>query len=75
MHTRIEAYSCKSVKKDKRLSKAMESSFADVKAEIKHSVGSGSPAAEDSQDEDSLYASPFGPLNKSSSRKTVRALF
>ncbi|KAG8997728.1 hypothetical protein FRB93_013968 [Tulasnella sp. JGI-2019a] len=68
VHTRIEAYSCKPVKRDKKLSKAMETSFQEVQAEIKQSVGS--PEEED----DALYASPFGHLNRPQSRKTLYLL-
>ncbi len=45
----------------------MENSFQEVKAEIKQSVGTPEEEADES-----LYASPFGHLNKPQSRKTVR---
>ncbi|KAG8905255.1 hypothetical protein FRB99_000370 [Tulasnella sp. 403] len=58
----------KPIKKDKKLSKVMEHNFQEVKAEIKQSVGS--PDEED----DALFASPFGHLNKPQSRKTLYLL-
>ncbi|KAG8922837.1 hypothetical protein FRC03_008161 [Tulasnella sp. 419] len=68
VHTRIEAYSCKQVRKDKKLTRAMEHSFQDLKAEIKQSIGSPE------EDDESLFASPFGHLNKPQSRKTLYLL-
>jgi len=68
VHTRIEAYSCKPIKRDKKLSKAMESNFQEVQAEIKQSVGSPE------EDDDAFYASPFGHLNRPQSRKTLYLL-
>lgn len=68
VHTRIEAYSCKPIKKDKKLSKVMENNFQEVKAEIEQSVGSPG------EDDDAYYASPFGLLNKPQSRKTLYLL-
>lgn len=72
MHTRIEAYSCKPVKKDKKLTKAMETTFQEVQAEIKQSVGSPDDLL---LEDDALFASPFGHLNRPQSRKTVSVPF
>ena len=57
--TRIEAYSCKAVNKEKRLFKSLESSYL-------LSASSSPPAYLDE-----TLASPFGRLDQPSARKTL----
>ncbi|KZV97470.1 Maf1-domain-containing protein [Exidia glandulosa HHB12029] len=61
VHTRIEAYSCKSIRHEKRLFKALEHSYAE---DVAHSV---SPPLE-------VESTAFGPMDKHSSRKTLYLL-
>lgn len=63
VRTRIEAYSCKSITKEKRLFKALDTSFVDQLAISPPDSKYGMPVD-----------SPFGPLDKSSSRKILYLL-
>ncbi|KAI0035070.1 Maf1 regulator-domain-containing protein [Vararia minispora EC-137] len=65
VHTRIEAYSCKNVKRDKRLFRTLEAAYADDV--------SNSPPFVVGVDRDG-DATPFGPFDKHSSRKTLYLL-
>jgi hypothetical protein len=67
VHTRIEAYSCKNVKRDKRLFKSLETAYND---DISHSPPLPSWLALDSEAE----MTPFGPMDKHASRKTLYLL-
>lgn len=67
-HTRIEAYSCKNVKRDKKLFKSLELAYND---EVSHSPPIPSWLAS-SLDRDEI--TPFGPFDKHSSRKTLYLL-
>ncbi|KAI0309708.1 Maf1-domain-containing protein [Amylostereum chailletii] len=64
VHTRIEAYSCKNIKRDKRLFKQLESAYND---DVSNSPPVPSFLALD-RDAD---MSPFGPIDKHASRKTL----
>jgi len=61
--TRIEAYSCKPVSREKKLYKALEQ---DLVSDLEFSVA-GSPP----EDHDAQVGSAFGPLDKRESRKTL----
>ncbi|EUC54644.1 Maf1 regulator [Rhizoctonia solani AG-3 Rhs1AP] len=63
VRTRVEAYSCKSITKEKRLFKALDTSFVDQLAISPPDSKYGMPVD-----------SPFGPLDKSSSRKILYLL-
>lgn len=63
VRTRIEAYSCKSITKEKRLFKALDTSFVDQLTISPPDSKYGMPVD-----------SPFGPLDKSSSRKILYLL-
>ncbi|CAK5268761.1 unnamed protein product [Mycena citricolor] len=63
VHTRIEAYSCKNIKRDKKLFKSLEHAYKD---EIAHSPSWLPP--------DSQEMTPFGPLADESARKTMYLL-
>ncbi|KAH9013517.1 Maf1 regulator-domain-containing protein [Lactarius hengduanensis] len=67
VHTQIEAYSCKNVKRDKKLFKSLESAYNE---EISHSPPAPSFIALDREAE----MTPFGPMDKHSSRKTLYLL-
>ncbi|KAF4571377.1 hypothetical protein EYR36_008706 [Pleurotus pulmonarius] len=67
VHTRIEAYSCKNIKRDKKLFKNLEHAYKD---EISNSPPLPSWLALDHEAE----MTPFGPMNKHSSRKTLYLL-
>lgn len=67
VHTRIEAYSCKNIKRDKKLFKSLESAYND---DVSHSPPLPSFIALDREAE----MTPFGPMDKHSSRKTLYLL-
>lgn len=67
VHTRIEAYSCKNIKRDKKLFRSLESAYAD---EVSHSPPLPSDMALDRESE----MTPFGPMQESQSRKTLYTL-
>ncbi|KAL0954746.1 hypothetical protein HGRIS_003698 [Hohenbuehelia grisea] len=67
VHTRIEAYSCKNIKRDKKLFKSLEDAYKD---EVSNSPPLPSWLALDREAE----MTPFGPIDKSSSRKTLYLL-
>jgi hypothetical protein len=67
VHTRIEAYSCKNVKRDKKLFKSLESAYNE---DVSHSPPAPSFIALDREAE----MTPFGPMDKHSSRKTLYLL-
>ncbi|KAI0648952.1 Maf1-domain-containing protein [Trametes meyenii] len=67
VHTRIEAYSCKNIKRDKKLFRNLETAYAD---EISHSPPMPSDMALDRESE----MTPFGPMQESQSRKTLYLL-
>ena len=64
VHTRIEAYSCKNIKRDKRLFRTLENAYAD---EVSHSPPLPSDMALDRESE----MTPFGPMQEHQSRKTL----
>jgi hypothetical protein len=71
VHTRIEAYSCKPINKDKKLQRAIEQNYAEEAAYV-HSM---SPPGSSPVDFMSIpLDSPFGPLDKHESRKTLYLL-
>ena len=65
VHTRIEAYSCKNIKRDKKLFKSLEHAYND---ELSHSPPL--PSWLDPEPEET----PFGPMDKHASRKTLYLL-
>jgi hypothetical protein len=67
VRTRIEAYSCKHVKRDKRLIKTLEASYAE---DVAHSPPGPSWLADEPEGE----MTPFGPIDNTSSRKTLYLL-
>ncbi|EJD06459.1 Maf1-domain-containing protein [Fomitiporia mediterranea MF3/22] len=67
VHTRIEAYSCKNVNRDKKLFRALEHAYAE---EAAHSPPLPSFAALDKEADNT----PFGPMDKHASRKTLYSL-
>src|SRR5712672_650228 len=67
VHTRIEAYSCKNIKRDKKLFKSLESAYNE---DVSHSPPVPSFIALDREAE----ITPFGPMDKHSSRKTLYLL-
>jgi hypothetical protein len=67
VHTRIEAYSCKNIKRDKKLFKSLEHAYND---EVSHSPSLPSWLSSDSESE----TTPFGPMDKHASRKTLYLL-
>ncbi|KAF7374963.1 Repressor of RNA polymerase III transcription MAF1 [Mycena sanguinolenta] len=67
VHTRIEAYSCKNIKRDKKLFKSLEHAYKD---EVSNSPPLPSWLALEREAE----MTPFGPINKESSRKTLYLL-
>ncbi|KDQ15980.1 hypothetical protein BOTBODRAFT_107790 [Botryobasidium botryosum FD-172 SS1] len=73
VHTRIEAYSCKPINKDKKLQKHLEHAFQEELAQ------NMSPPAAFFLDSDAEHYSmpldsPFGPLDQHQSRKTLYLL-
>ncbi|EPQ54227.1 Maf1-domain-containing protein [Gloeophyllum trabeum ATCC 11539] len=67
VHTRIEAYSCKNIKRDKKLFRSLENAYND---EVSSSPPLPSWMAIDREAE----TTPFGPFDKHSSRKTLYLL-
>ncbi|KAI0787965.1 Maf1 regulator-domain-containing protein [Fomes fomentarius] len=67
VHTRIEAYSLKNIKRDKKLFRNLESAYAD---ELSHSPPLPSDMALDRESE----MTPFGPIQEHQSRKTLYLL-
>ncbi|KEI38529.1 uncharacterized protein L969DRAFT_95606 [Mixia osmundae IAM 14324] len=61
--TRLEAYSCKPIHKDRKLLKTLE---ADLKSDLELTASVSPP-----DQVDGVYASPFGPLDQRQSRKTL----
>lgn len=59
VHTRIEAYSCKNIKRDKKLFKSLENAYAEEVTNL--------PEWADE-------STPFGPIDKQASRKTLYLL-
>ncbi|KAJ3493060.1 hypothetical protein NLJ89_g11101 [Agrocybe chaxingu] len=67
VHTRMEAYSCKNIKRDKKLFKTLESAYQD---DVSNSPPLPSWLALDREAE----MTPFGPIDKHASRKTLYLL-
>ncbi|TFK40049.1 MAF1 protein [Crucibulum laeve] len=67
VHTRMEAYSCKNIKRDKKLFKNLESAYQD---DLSNSPPLPSWLALDREAE----MTPFGPIDKQASRKTLYLL-
>ncbi|THH30288.1 hypothetical protein EUX98_g3914 [Antrodiella citrinella] len=67
VHTRIEAYSCKNIKRDKKLFRTLETAYND---EVSHSPPLPSFMAMDREPD----MTPFGPMKEHSSRKTLYLL-
>ncbi|KAK2463459.1 hypothetical protein APHAL10511_004545 [Amanita phalloides] len=67
VYTRMEAYSCKNIKRDKKLFKSLEHAYQD---EISHSPPVPSWLALEREAE----TTPFGPIDKHASRKTLYLL-
>lgn len=67
VHTRIEAYSCKNIKRDKKLFRSLESAYND---EVSNSPPVPSFIALEREPE----ITPFGPIKDQSSRKTLYLL-
>jgi hypothetical protein len=67
VHTRIEAYSCKNIKRDKKLFKSLEHAYND---DLSHSPPVPSWVALEKEAE----VTPFGPMDKHASRKTLYLL-
>lgn len=65
VHTRLEAYSCKNIKRDKKLFKSLEHAYND---ELSHSPPL--PSWLDREPEET----PFGPMDKHASRKILYLL-
>ncbi|KAH7912341.1 Maf1 regulator-domain-containing protein [Hygrophoropsis aurantiaca] len=65
VHTRIEAYSCKNVKRDKKLFKSLEHAYND-------DVSNSPPFPSWLDREPEI--TPFGPMDKQASRKTLYLL-
>ena len=67
VHTRMEAYSCKNIKRDKKLFKTLESAYQD---DISNSPPLPSWLSLDPEPE----MTPFGPIDNHASRKTLYLL-
>ncbi|TDL19904.1 Maf1-domain-containing protein [Rickenella mellea] len=67
VHTRVEAYSCKNINRDKKLFRSLENAYND---EVSHSPPVPSFIALDREAE----VTPFGPMDKHASRKTLYLL-
>ena len=67
VHTRMEAYSCKNIKRDKKLFKTLENAYQD---DVSNSPPLPSWLALDREAE----MTPFGPIDKHASRKTLYLL-
>lgn len=66
VHTRIEAYSCKNIKRDKKLFRSLEHAYSD---DI-----SSSPPLPSWLERDHPDDTPFGPMDRPASRKTLYLL-
>lgn len=66
VHTRIEAYSCKNIKRDKKLFKSLEHAYTDEAA--------SSPPLPSWLEREPEDPTPFGPMDKPASRKTLYLL-
>ncbi|EAU85564.1 MAF1 protein [Coprinopsis cinerea okayama7 len=64
VHTRIEAYSCKQIKRDKKLFKSLETAYQE---DVSNSPPLPSWMALDKEAE----MTPFGPIDRQASRKTL----
>jgi Maf1 regulator len=67
VHTRMEAYSCKNIKRDKKLFKTLESAYQE---DVSNSPPLPSWLALDREAE----MTPFGPIDRHASRKTLYLL-
>lgn len=67
VHTRMEAYSCKNIKRDKKLFKTLENAYQE---DVSNSPPLPSWLALDREAE----MTPFGPIDKHASRKTLYLL-
>ncbi|TFK50145.1 Maf1-domain-containing protein [Heliocybe sulcata] len=67
VHTRIEAYSCKNIKRDKKLFRSLESAY-------ENEVSSSPPLPSWMAIDREAETTPFGPFDKHSSRKTLYLL-
>ena len=67
VHTRMEAYSCKNIKRDKKLFKSLESAYQE-------DVSNSPPVPSWLALEREAEVTPFGPMNQQSSRKTLYLL-
>ena len=67
VHTRMEAYSCKNIKRDKKLFKTLETAYQE---DVSNSPPLPSWLALDREAE----MTPFGPIDKHASRKTLYLL-
>ena len=64
VHTRVEAYSCKNVNRDKKLYRSLEHSYAEER-EATHSPPSFALLDKEAD------STPFGPMDRHASRKTL----
>ncbi|KAI0058187.1 Maf1-domain-containing protein [Artomyces pyxidatus] len=67
VHTRIEAYSCKNIKRDKKLFKSLETAYND-------DISNSPPVPSFIALEREAEMTPFGPIDKHASRKTLYLL-
>src|SRR3984957_590233 len=77
VHTKLEAYSCKNIKRDKKLFKSLESAYNDDLFSMhSHSPLSFTGAGLDSSNIMDAVGemTPFGPIDKHASRKTLYLL-
>jgi len=77
VHTKLEAYSCKNIKRDKKLFKSLESAYNDdLSAMHSHSPPSFTgPGLDGGSIMDGAgEMTPFGPIDKHASRKTLYLL-
>ncbi|KAL4062157.1 Maf1 regulator-domain-containing protein [Scleroderma citrinum] len=66
VHTRIEAYSCKNIKRDKKLFRSLEHAYSDDV--------SSSPPLPSWLERDHPDDTPFGPMDRPASRRTLYLL-
>ncbi|THG99592.1 hypothetical protein EW145_g7235 [Phellinidium pouzarii] len=69
VHTRVEAYSCKNVNRDKKLFRALEHAYSE---EAAHSPPP--PSFPPPRPDRDAVPTPFGPMDKHASRKTLYLL-
>jgi len=77
VHTKLEAYSCKNIKRDKKLFKSLESAYNDDLSSMhSHSPPSFAGAGLDGSNimDGAGEMTPFGPIDKHASRKTLYLL-